>query len=347
LFKEEITGALKHEIQISPNNCFLFDTIYIGGGTPSILDAEIIGEIIDTALGSFKICSDPEITVEVNPCTSDYYKFKYYKECGINRINIGVQSFRDINLKFLGRIHTGNDALSAVKSARKAGFDNIGIDLIYGIPGQSVNSWLVDLQMAVELEPEHLSCYMLTYESGTVMEKRMQKGFFRPSSDSLVSKLFITTTEFLEAHSYCQYEISNFARSENKRSKHNLKYWSSIPYMGIGPSAHSFTGDTRYWNYSSISKYLKNLGKGHLPIEGKELLTGQQQMIEAIYLGLRKSEGIRIDHFDGKFNISFLKKFKKLIGHLEEKQMIKTTKDSCMLTQRGRLFIDSIALMFI
>jgi len=320
----------------------LFDSLHIGGGTPSILEAGIIGQIIKTARTKFQILPSAEITIEVNPDTVKQKRLQGYRSSGVNRINIGVQSFIDKNLTFLGRIHSGQDAGLAMQSARKAGFDNIGLDLMYGIPGQTKKSWLLDLQRAIECEPEHLACYMLTYEPGTPMDKDRQKGGFSPIPESLVKDMFETTIAFLNAHGYIQYEISNFARSRSAMSRHNQKYWSSAPYLGFGPAAHSFIKPVRFWNHRSLKKYIQSIEAGRLPVEGKEVLTQMQQMIEAIYLGLRKTDGIDIKVFEEKFNASFKRIFEKTITDLEEKGFIKVSQGRCALTTKGMLFQDSI-----
>lgn len=346
-FKPAFIGALMQEISMVCKVPFLFDTLYFGGGTPSVFEPRDIGQIIKTVHKSFNILPGAEITIEVNPGTVKHEKLKSYRSSGVNRINIGVQSFQDTHLNFLGRIHSGKDAEFCIKAAQNAGFENIGLDLIYGIPGQRKQSWLFDLQRAVEFEPEHLSCYMLTYESGTPMDRDRQKGLFRPQDDHLVTDLFETTVEFLNTHGYVQYEISNFARSISKRSRHNQKYWSSVPYIGLGPSAHSFIEPERSWNHRSVIKYIKDLDTGRRPLEEKEVLTKEQQMIEAVYLGLRRTDGIHIDDFDKKFHVSFTKIFGKVIKDLEEKKLIKIYQNHCKLTCKGMLFLDSITGMLI
>lgn len=353
--KEVFIKALMSEMRMLCDFSFLFDTIYIGGGTPSVLTAEDIGKIIEAACRFFKISANVEITVEVNPGAADQERFAGYKSAGINRINIGAQSFQETNLEFLGRIHSEKDINPAVKRARKAGFDNIGLDLIYGIPGQTKKSWLLDLQKAVDLKPEHLSCYMLTYESGTPMYKDRQEARFCPLPDNLVSDMFVSTIEFLSANNYVQYEISNFAlvksdKRADKRdnmSKHNRKYWLSAPYIGLGPSAHSFVEPVRYWNTRSVIKYIKDVNGGRLPIEGNEVLSREQQMIEAISLGLRMTDGIKTDAFDKKFDVSFKKIFAETLRYLEEDGLIRLTENRCLLTRKGMLFADSITTMLI
>ena len=353
--KEAFLKALMREMRMLCDFSFLFDTIYIGGGTPSVLTAEDIGQIIETTRQLFKISADVEITVEVNPGAVDQERFAGYKNAGVNRINIGAQSFQETNLEFLGRIHSEKDINPAVKWARKAGFDNMGLDLIYGIPGQTKKSWLFDLQKAVDLKTEHLSCYMLTYEPGTPMDNDRREARFCPLSDKLVSDMFESTIEFLSANNYIQYEISNFAlvksdkRADKKdnMSRHNRKYWLSAPYIGLGPSAHSFVEPVRYWNIRNVIKYIKDVNEGRLPIEGKEVLSREQQMIEAISLGLRMTDGIKTDVFDKKFDVSFKKIFAKTLMYLEEDGLIRVAENRCSLTRKGMLFADSITSMLI
>ena len=345
--KEAYLKALILEMHMVSGVSLLFDSLYIGGGTPSVFDEVCIGRIIETACSLFNILPDSEVTIETNPGTVSRKRLAGYKDVGVNRVNIGVQSFQDVNLDFLGRIHSGKEAELAIRWARQSGFNNIGLDLIYGIPGQTIKSWLLDLKRAVEFEPEHISCYMLTYESGTPMDSNRQKGMFCPATDSHVCDMFETTIDFLSSSGYVQYEISNFARSraggfKNFKSRHNQKYWSFVPYIGLGPSAHSFVEPERYWNCRNVNKYIKELTAGRLPIEGKEVLSREQQMIEAISLGLRMTDGIKTDVFDKKFDVSFKKIFAETIAHLEEDGLIRLTENRCLLTRNGMLFADSI-----
>ncbi|MBW2165384.1 MAG: radical SAM family heme chaperone HemW [Deltaproteobacteria bacterium] len=346
--KQPFVEALIREMQMVSSHPLVCDTLYFGGGTPSVLKPENIGRIIENAYELFNISTDTEITIEVNPGTVTTEKLKGYQGVGINRINIGVQSFNDEFLDFLGRIHSTNDANRTIKWARKAGFDNIGIDLIYGIPGQTKKTWLSDLQRAIEFEPEHLSCYMLTYEKGTPLDRERRQGRFKPVADSLLSELFETTIEYLTAHSYVQYEISNFAKNASKISRHNMKYWSFSPYMGFGPSAHSFIEPRRYWNCRSVKKYIENIKEGRVAIEEKEILSKEQRMMEMVYLGLRKTEGIDIDAIDENLGINFRQIFTEKIKQLEEDGYILPIqpKNHCMLSRKGMLFLDSIAPMF-
>ena len=341
--------ALIKEMQIASNHPLFFDSLYLGGGTPSVLKPANIGRIIENAYRLFNILTDFEVTIEVNPGTVTPEKLKEYRNIGINRLNIGVQSFQDANLDFLGRIHSTNDAKKTIKWARKAGFDNIGIDLIYGIPGQTKKTWISDLRKAVKFEPEHLSCYMLTYEKGTPLDRNRQQGKFKPVADFLTGKLFETTMEYLTTHGYIQYEISNFAKNAHRKSRHNLKYWSFTPYLGFGPSAHSFIKFQRYWNYRSVKKYINNITEGKLPVEEKEILNREQRMMEMVYLGLRRTDGIDINAIDEHLGINFRKIFAEKIMQLEKDGYILHVqpKNRCALSRKGMLFLDSIASMFI
>jgi len=345
--KEVFVKSLLAEMKMIQEYNFQFDTLYIGGGTPSLLDAEDIYQIIKTGHQRFNILSDSEITIEVNPGTVKYEQMKDYCSMGINRINIGVQSFQDKYLNFLTRIHSGEAAHQAIQNAQKAGFDNIGTDLIYGIPGQSEKSWLSDLQTAAEYNPSHISCYMLTYESGTTLDNERKKGNIRIQSEDFIAHLFEITVEFLEEHGYVHYEISNFARSPLEMSRHNRKYWSFIPYLGLGPSAHSFILPVRYWNYRSVKEYIHTVQNGKLPIEGEEILTRDQQIMEVICVGLRKKEGIDLRDFQKRFGVSFYSLFGKIAKELESEGFIKADQDCCMLSRKGMLFLDSIAALFV
>ena len=258
--------VLTAEIELFHSDFLNFDSIYVGGGTPSVLSSADICRILETVFKRFHILEDPEITIEVNPGTVSLEQFQSYNQAGVNRLNIGVQSFQAENLAFLERIHSVKEAKLAFESAQQAGFNNIGMDLIYGLPEQSKENWLYDLEQAIQMRPDHLSCYMLTCEPGTPLHRNLQSGRYHPLHDRKVRELFFLTIEYLEDHGYVHYEISNFARkkAENKPSKisaHNSKYWSLAPYLGIGASAHSFIEPRRYWNYADVNnKYYENTG---------------------------------------------------------------------------------------
>ena len=351
-YTDNFIRALIQEMSMIRKDSLQFDTLYIGGGTPSLLGVRPVNQIISAAQQFFEMLPDTEITMEINPGTVNLDRLQGFRDAGVNRINVGVQSFQLENLKFLGRLHSSKDAERVIKQAQQAGFVNIGLDLIYGIPGQTPKAWLNDLKTATDLGPDHLACYMLTYEAGTPMARNLQTGRFRPVPEGLVANLFETTISFLNDAGYVHYEISNFARStsnefEPKKSRHNQKYWSFVPYLGLGPSAHSFIEPVRWWNYRSVKNYIQELEAGRLPLEDQEVLTSEQRMIEAVYLGLRQADGININGFHRRFGVHFTDLFEKTIADLKKRRFITMTRNRCALTRKGMLFLDSIAPMFV
>lgn len=341
--KKSFTKALAQEMRFYAGYAVSVDTLYIGGGTPSVLNPGEIESLVSEARRCFNVLPDAEVTLEVNPGTVTARSLSDYRRCGVNRINIGVQSFQSRVLGFLQRIHTAADAANSIRWARRAGFSNIGLDLIYGVSGQTQASWRADLEAAVSFKPEHLSCYMLTYEKGTPLAQSLRQGRFKPLPEERVAGLYIKTTEWLAQNGYVQYEVSNFARSGQYRSRHNQKYWSFTPYLGLGPSAHSFLKPVRFWNPRSVKGYVQRSGTGKLAIEDSEVLTDEQQIIETIYLGLRTAEGIRMDRFNETFKRNCFDACGVVLAEFSEAGLMELGKNHCRLTVKGMLFIDSIA----
>jgi len=346
--KNAFTKALAQEMRVYAAQAVSVDTLYIGGGTPSVLTPGELEGILNEARRCFHVLPDVELTLEVNPGSVSAGSLSDYRRGGVNRINIGVQSFQDRILRFLKRIHNAADAVDCIQGARRAGYDDIGLDLIYGVPGQTAASWRSDLERAVSFRPAHLSCYMLTYEEGTPLERRRQQGRFNPLPEEQVAELFVETVAWLAQNGYVQYEISNFTKAGPGGtglfpSRHNQKYWSYAPYLGLGPAAHSFLEPVRFWNPRSVKKYVSRLSAGKLGIEDSEVLTIEQQMMEAIFVGLRTVEGIRVDRFNQKFNRIFFNAFGGVLSEYEEAGLMELGKNRCRLTVRGMLFLDSIA----
>jgi oxygen-independent coproporphyrinogen-3 oxidase len=349
--KPRFLKALMAEMELISAEGRCFDTLYIGGGTPSVCGRHDIGEILSAICKNFDLKPESEITIEVNPGTASVEKLKGYRKDGVNRVNIGVQSFFQKNLDFLGRIHTAGEARSAVTGAHRAGFKNIGLDLIYGLPDQSEGDWLQNLKYAVEYDPTHLSCYTLTYEKETLLYSGLKDGRIQPLAEDRVRALFEATIDFLENHGYIQYEISNFGRigknGQPSVSRHNLKYWTLAPYIGLGASAHSFSEPQRYWNVSDIAEYITAIESGRLPVAEREVLSREQQIIETIYLGLRTTAGIDLTGFGEKFGINFVETFKEVISDLENQNYLEIKSSRCALTRPARAFLDTIAMMFV
>lgn len=349
--KSGFLQALMREMTLFQSGSLDFDTIYLGGGTPSVLDFDDIFQIIDGVLEKFNILPSPEITIEINPGTVTRTLLNAYIEAGINRLNIGVQSFQEANLNFLGRIHSVKEACRAFEEACQSGCDNIGLDLIYGLPEQTKENWRTDLERAVQLGPDHLSCYLLTIEPGTPLHQDMQFGRYRPLRDRKIRELFDLTIDYLGNHGYIQYEISNFARRTDEpshplMSRHNLKYWSFAPYAGFGPAAHSFIFPERYWNYANVKQYVDEIESGRLPVEEKEVLSTEQMMMETIYLGLRTIQGIDLIEFNQRFTMDFLRTFDRLVTDLERDGLLRIDQNHCALTRKGLAYLNSVVSMF-
>jgi oxygen-independent coproporphyrinogen-3 oxidase len=344
-------SALEQEMALASQTSLEFDTVYLGGGTPSVLDVYAVELIIADAYKYFNIRSDAEVTIEVNPGTVMLDDLRRYHLAGINRLNIGIQSFNDNNLKFLGRIHSSHEAATSLDWACRAGFDNVGLDLIYGLPQQTETLWMEDLKHAIQNSPEHISCYILTRETGTQLDREMAAGRINLPAEDHLRTLFESTIEFLTSHHYWHYEISNFARpAADGRSfwisRHNCKYWSFAPYIGLGPSAHSYLEPERHWNHARIEDYLMNIRSGNLPIAGRETLTSEQMMIEALYLGFRTTAGINLRAFKRKFGVDFMKIYQKTISELKKSGLIATSETRCALTSKGMALLDSITAEF-
>ena len=342
-FIPDFEKAISDEIKAAVTYPFAYDSVYFGGGTPSLLSEHSIRQIFDTVKSSLNPAIGSEFTIEVNPGAVDNKKIAAYKDMGFNRISLGIQSVDNKNLRFLTRIHTAERGLKALSLAREAGFTNMGVDMIYGLPGQTIQAWIKDLERVLAFNPEHLSCYMLTIEKGTPFHEAYKKCEFTPIADKTSADLYTATNHFLEERGYKQYEISNYARSEETISRHNMKYWDFVPYLGFGPSAHSFTGNTRFWNKKSITAYLGAWKENRSFIEDSEAVTDETMLLESIFLGLRKNMGIHIPSFESRTGVSFMSRYGTYVNWLVEKEMAVLSETRFRLTLKGMVVLDSIA----
>jgi putative oxygen-independent coproporphyrinogen III oxidase len=288
-------GAVRLEAERRIGTFGAFDTLYIGGGTPSVLGEAEIEELFETLVASFELSRRAEVTIEANPDDVSASRLAVWRGLGVNRLSIGAQSFDDAELRVLRRRHDAARSRAAVELARAAGFENIGIDLIYGIPGQSLESWERSMRRAVELSPEHLSCYQLTIEPATEFGRLREAGALAEIEESVQRAFFLRTSRYLVSRGYLHYEISNFARGDSLVSRHNGKYWRHVPYLGLGPAAHSFAGGRRWWNARSVETYVRLLEEGGSPVDGEETLGDDELTLEAIYLGFRTREGAPLE----------------------------------------------------
>jgi oxygen-independent coproporphyrinogen-3 oxidase len=344
--KPAFLEALAAEIASAEPGPLVFDTLYIGGGTPSLLEPAEIAAIIEAVFSRFRFQPPIEVTLEANPGTLDGGKLGGFRAAGVNRLNIGVQSFQTSHLKALGRIHTAGQAHAALDAARRAGFEEVGLDLIYGLPGQTQPQWSADLKSALAYEPEHIACYLLTIEPGTPLAEEQRSGRFQAASEEAAAELFLATSEFLSNRGYRHYEVSNFARigagGAVYASRHNRKYWTHAPYLGFGPAAHSFLPPRRFWNRRDIESYVAAVKKAGRAVSGEETLTREQEMLEVIMLGLRTATGIDLREFRERFGVDFLQAYGPAAAGLQSDGLIRLDSQHCAPTLRGMLYLNTV-----
>ncbi len=318
------------------------DTIYFGGGTPSILDVSDIQIILDAVYGNFTINSSPEITLEANPDDLTRQKLIALRNIGINRLSIGIQSFNDDVLKLLNRAHSSEDAINCLKNARKVGFDNLSFDLIFAIPGSSKAILEKDIDIAMEYRPEHLSAYSLTVEEKTVFGNWYKKGKFKKVDEDETASQFDFLISRLEQNEYDHYEISNFCRDQNY-ARHNTSYWKNIKYLGIGPGAHSYNGESRQFNIDNNAKYLKSISQNEIPYE-IEMLDEKARINEFLLTSLRTKWGCNLLDLKTLFDFDIMEEHSAKLSHLERAQLIKLENDVIYLTRKGKFIADDIIL---
>lgn len=311
-----------------------FDTIYLGGGTPSVLTDEQLEDLLRRLRDRVDLSDDAEITVELNPGDVDEARATRWLALGISRASVGVQSFDDEALRFLGRRHDGKRAMAALKDLRAAGFRSLGIDLIWGLPTQTKKRVMSSLDQALAWSPEHLSCYELTIEEGTPLHRDVISGREKRLCEDEVVELAHAVWGRLSEAGYDHYEVSNFAKTREHRSRHNMKYWRHVPYLGLGPSAHSFDGARRRWaNVSAVGAYCEAVAGGRRPTEFEEELTDDQLRSERIAMGMRTSEGVEAGLVDESVVIS-----------LEGEGLVRVEGGRVRPTEGGMLVADALAL---
>ena len=343
--KRYIQCVLKEIIEVGNNNkidfengkddLFLVKTIYIGGGTPSLIDSKYIVQIIEDIKLNFEIDEKAEITIEVNPGTVTLEKLEDYKRAGINRLSIGLQSTHEHLLKEIGRIHTYLDFLDTFRFAREAGFENINVDLMIGIPNQTLEEVKDSIEEIVSMEPEHISVYSLILEENTPLFKKVEEGLELPNED-LERKMYWAVKQTLEQNNYIHYEISNFAK-KGYESKHNLDCWNQKEYIGFGIAAHSYTNGIRYSNIENIEQYIKNYDEDkteeNLVFHEKQDMEAMQK--EYMLLGLRKIDGVSIQEFKIKFVANPVFLYHSELEKLVNEELLEIDGDQIKLTNKG------------
>lgn len=337
-YKNELISSLLKETDLQYENFRdeTVGTVYLGGGTPSLCSPEEISRILDKLRSRFMITADAEITLEANPDDIHQQKLEGWREAGINRLSIGIQSFFEEDLRWMNRAHSARQAIDNLRLAIGS-FDNITIDLIYGTPDLSNEKWKQNVETALSLGIPHLSCYALTVEPKTPLDKMIREKLVADVDTDKQSEQFLLLMEWLAAAGYEHYEISNFAKP-GLRSRHNSSYWQGKKYLGIGPSAHSFNGDARWWNIANNNKYISSINEGVLPLE-KELLTPVQKLNEYIMISLRTMEGLDLDKLDEPRRATVLQRSKKY----REGEMLFVENNFLRLTRKGKLMADGIA----
>lgn len=315
-------------------------TIYFGGGTPSICSTLEINKILDTIYTNFKVSNTPEITLEANPDDLNTKKIQELAHTKINRLSIGVQSFFETDLQLMNRAHNAKEAIDCIAEAKKY-FENISIDLIYGTPGMTNTLWMDNLTKAIDLDIPHISSYALTVEPKTVLEKQIKKGIIAPVSDTSAEAHYKLLVETLENSGYTNYEFSNFGK-EGFFSQNNTAYWQGKKYLGIGPSAHSFNGKERSWNIANNILYIKSLQKNRRPFEN-ETLSVTNQYNEYIMTGLRTIWGVSLVKIKKDFGIKYIEHLQKHIKKHIEGGHLSLTENNLHLTKKGKFLGDGIA----
>ena len=340
--KPQFIKALKHEIELQKN--YLegekIETIYFGGGTPSVLNGKEINSLYKKLSEIHEITDNPEITLEVNPDDIDKDYVCEIKTTPVNRLSIGIQSFFDEDLLLLNRRHNKRQAINAVKLSQSAGFSNISIDLIYGIPGMSVENWKKNLKQAFEFNVQHISAYFLTIEPGTVMAQLIEKGDVTPLEEEENVEQYSVLLEQMAQNNFIPYEISNFCK-EGYFSKHNTNYWKQEKYLGLGPSAHSYNGHSRQWNIADNDKYIQSLKADSLVFE-REILDPKRRYNDYILTSLRTMWGVDLKYLEEEFSKESRDYCVSLAKRLLEYGMINIKNESLILTKQGKFIADNI-----
>jgi len=327
---DEYIDALKREISLRETGGSL-STVYLGGGTPSRLADAGVASVITLIRDRFPLDPDAEITIEANPDDVTMASATAWRAAGINRVSLGIQSFDDSTLRWMHRVHDSRTARNSYETLRSAGFDNISVDLIFALPDSLDRSWEADLRVAIEMAPEHISLYGLTVEPATPLARWTERGLVSPSDEERYAAEFLLAHSLTSAAGYDHYEVSNFAKP-GKQSRHNSAYWSGARYLGIGPSAHSFDGETRSWNIDAYAEWVARLSRGEAVTAGSERLSEANRLSEKVYLGLRTQRGFPLSESD-----------RASAGKWTEQGWATLEGDVVRLTSEGWLRLDSLA----
>ena len=342
--KEQATAylqALRTEIALYASETEPLKTIFIGGGTPSILSANALAQLFTDVHQHFRITTDAEITVECNPGTVDAEKLRIMQDKGVNRLSFGLQAMQDETLKQLGRIHTVAEFHQSYNLAREGGFENINVDLIFALPDQAMSAWHHTLSEVIALEPDHISAYNLVMEETTPFYESWQAGALQLPSEDTEADMFQYTIETLTTRGYEHYEICNFARP-NREARHNLVYWDNQPCIGLGAGAWGYINGVRYANIRGIAPYIKELSRRNKPIADTERLTGHAEKAETLMLALRKREGISLNAYQNRFGEEIETAFGSILKKWMDLGLLERTATHLCFTSRGLFLANEV-----
>lgn len=342
-------NGLRREMELRVGNKYeqrrTLSSVFIGGGTPTCLSTELLLEIITLIKGYYKLSLDVEFTIEANPGTVDAGKLCALRLAGVNRLSLGAQACTESTLRTLGRIHNHEQTVSAVRQAREAGFDNINLDLIFEVPGQTLTEWQRCLEQVIDLTPEHVSAYGLQLEEGTLLKEQVDSGFLQPCAEEDGLNMYQAAVHILQSAGLEQYEISNFARF-GKQCRHNLVYWQNGAYLGLGPAAHSRLGNVRMSNEANLLNYTARLSAGTLPVVWSEDITPENDIFETVFLGLRMTEGLDLERFRQRFGRPLIEVYPGLVEILVNKGQLELRGNHLCLTSTGLLVSNAVMCEF-
>jgi oxygen-independent coproporphyrinogen-3 oxidase len=339
---DDLVHALVHEagLRSSYLEGEMVQTIYLGGGTPSLLGPSVTERLLAAVMENFRVDNDPEITAEINPDDVSKGWFSSLRKTGVNRISLGVQSWNDKRLRYLGRRHDAAQSALALEAAFREGFDNVSADLIYGVPGMTTADLKYDLEKTLSYPVTHLSAYHLTVEEGTKLGRLRKEGRLKETDEEISGSMFTLLGKICRDHGFIHYEISNFAR-EGFISRHNSSYWKQVPYIGLGPSAHSFDRHSRQWNVSDVKKYIRAIKSGKIPCEREEL-SRVTVFNEYVMTALRTMWGIDLQYVEEYFDKEMHDYLVNLSGRYIGYGLMRREKNTLILTDQGKMISDNI-----
>lgn len=344
--KLRYVDALVTEIERAGRAEGAADTIFFGGGTPSLLEPAEIARIVGACRGAFAVADGAEITLEANPESVSEARLGGYREAGINRLSYGVQSFRDDELRRLSRLHTADRARLALAEARAAGFDNVSLDLMMWLPGQRVEEWLQSVDAAIALAPDHLSLYMLEVYPNAPLKDAMARARWSQAPDEDVEAMYLSAMERLEAAGLEQYEISNVART-GRRARHNLKYWTDGEWLGFGCGAHSTRGGVRWKNVSSTEEYVERIGRGQPVRVEARVMTAGEQLGDALFTGLRLTDGVDLSAIENRYGVDVWRRYGEELAGYVNAGVLEHAEGRIRLTRRGMLLAHEVMAVFV